>query len=232
VAEGRERALQKAEEALTKIRNGLGGRYYKTRKQVDDKVATVVGSHLAGLLTVTTGTRAGKPTVSWHRNHDAITATARTDGVYALATNLTGPLSATKVLRIYKDQPLVEVRHHDAKATLRVRPIFLHNDDRIDALVSIVGLALVVFGLLESDLRNTLGPDEQLDGLLPEGRAARPTGRNILAAFQGFGLTYGPDGITLDRLTHTQRRILELLEVTLPWPEQARPAPVNCGKRD
>jgi transposase len=231
VAEGRERALQKAEEALTKIRNGLGGRYYKTRKQVDDKVATVVGPHLADLLTVTTGTRAGKPTVTWHRNHDAITATARTDGVYALATNLTGPLSATKVLRIYKDQPLVEVRHHDAKATLRVRPIFLHNDDRIDALVSIVGLALVVFGLIESDLRNALGPDEQLDGLLPEGRAARPTGRNILAAFQGFGLTYGPDGLTLDRLTRTQRRILELLNVSLPWPEQGRPGPVNCGKR-
>jgi transposase len=231
VAEGRERALQKAEEALTKIRNGLGGRYYKTRKQVDDKVATVVGPHLADLLTVTTGTRAGKPTVTWHQNHDAITAAARTDGVYALATNLTGPLSAAKVLRIYKDQPLVEVRHHDAKATLRVRPIFLHNDDRIDALVSIVGLALVVFGLIESDLRHALGPDEQLQGLLPEGRAARPTGRNILAAFQGFGLTYGPDGIILDRLTRTQRRILELLDVTLPWPEQARPSSVNCGKR-
>jgi transposase len=231
VAEGRERALQKAEEALTKVRNGLGGRYYKTRKQVDDKVATVVGPHLADLLTVTTGTRAGKPTVSWHRNHDAITAAARTDGVYALATNLTGPLSAAKVLRIYKDQPLVEVRHHDAKATLRVRPIFLHNDDRIDALVSIVGLALVVFGLIESDLRNALRPDEQLEGLLPEGRPARPTGRNILAAFQGLGLTYGPDNILLDRLTHTQRRILELLHVIPPWPEQAKPAPVNCGKR-
>ena len=78
------------------------------------------------------------------------------------------------MLRIYKDQPLVEVRHHDAKATLRVRPIFLHNDDRIDALVSIVGLALVVFGLIESDLRNALGPDEYLEGLLPEGRAAAP----------------------------------------------------------
>ena len=102
---------------------------------------------------------------------------------------------------------------------------------QIDALVSIVGLALVVFGLIESDLRNALGPDEQLEGLLPEGRAARPTGRNILAAFQGLGLTYGPDGIALDRLTRTQRRILELLEVTLPWPEQARPGAVNCGKR-
>ena len=79
----------------------------------------------------------------------------------------------------------------------------------------------MVFGLLEADLRQALGPDEQLDGLLPEGRTARPTGRNILAAFQGLGLTYTPNGIVLDRLTTTQRRILQLLKIPPPWPEQA-----------
>lgn len=222
VADARERALAKAEASLTKVRNGLGGRYYKTRKQVDAKVATIVGKHIAGLIEIRTGTRAGKPTLSWHRNHDAIAAAAATDGIYALATNLPGRLSASGVLRTYKDQPLVELRHRDAKGQrfLRVRPIFLHNDDRIEALISIVGLALVVFGLIELDLRHALGSDEQLQGLLPEGRAARPTGRNILAAFQGLGLTYSPDGIILDRLTRTQRRILELLDVPIAWPEQ------------
>jgi hypothetical protein len=37
-----------------------------------------------------------------------------------------------------------------------VRPIFLHNDDRVEALVSVVGLALLVFGLIESELRRRL----------------------------------------------------------------------------
>jgi len=221
VADGRERALVKAEQALGKVQRGLGGRYYKTRTQVDAKVAQLLGPAVRGLLQVTTGTRAGKPTLGVARDQAAITAAARTDGVYALATNLPGRLSATQVLRIYKDQPLVELRHRDAKQTLRVRPIFLHNDQRITALVSIVGLALVIFGLIQADLRHALGPDQQLDGLLPEGRAARPTGRNILAAFQGLGLTYTPDGIVLDRLTSTQRRILQLLKIPLPWPEQA-----------
>lgn len=101
-----------------------------------------------------------------------------------------------------------------------MRPLFLHNDDRIEALISIVGLALVVFGLIELGLRKALGDEEVLEGLLPESRAARPIGRNILAAFQGLGLTYTRDGIVLDRLTHSQRRILELLEVPIPWPEQ------------
>lgn len=47
--------------------------------------------------------------------------------------------------------------------------------------VSIVSLALLVFGLIWSDLRKALGPTEALEGLLPEDRTARPTGRNILA---------------------------------------------------
>jgi transposase len=222
VADGRERALARAEQALGKVQRGLGGRHYKTRTQVDAKVTQLLVPAVRGLLQVTTGTRAGKPTLRVARDQAAITAAARTDGVYALATNLPGRLSATQVLRLYKDQPLVELRHRDAKQTLRVRPIFLHNDDRITALVSIVGLALVIFGLIQADLRRALGPNHQLDGLLPEGRAARPTGRNILAAFQGLGLTYTPDGIVLDRLTGTQRRILELLTIPIPWPEQTK----------
>jgi transposase len=222
VADGRERALAKAEAALAKVQRGLGSRHYKTRKQVDAKLARILGPSVRDLLRVTTGTAKGRPTLRFARDQHAIDQAARTDGVYALCTNLPGRLSATGLLRIYKDQPLVEWRHRDAKQTLRVRPIFLHNDQRIDALISVVGLALVVFGLLEADLRQALGPDEQLDGLLPEGRTARPTGRNILAAFQGLGLTYTPNGIVLDRLTTTQRRILQLLNIPLPWPEQAK----------
>jgi transposase len=220
VADGRERALAKAEQALGKVQRGLGGRHYKTRKQVDTKVAQLLGPAVRDLLKVTTGTRAGVPTLCFQRDQHAIGRAARTDGVYALCTNLPGRLSATQVLRLYKDQPLVELRHRDAKQTLRVRPIFLHNDDRITALVSVVGLALVIFGLIETDLRGVVGNNAALQGLLPEGRAARPTGRNILAAFQGLGLTHTPNGIVLDRLTSTQRRILRLLTIPIPWPER------------
>ncbi len=91
-----------------------------------------------------------------------------------LATNLPGQLTADHLLRLYKEQALVELRHRDLKSNLRVRPIFLHNDDRIQALISIVGLALLIFGLIEFDLRRSLGSQETLPGLLPEGRPARP----------------------------------------------------------
>jgi transposase len=125
----------------------------------------------------------------------------------------------------------VERRHRDMKQTLKVRPIFLHNDDRVSALLSIVGIALLIFGLIEARTRAALAPEQQLPGLLPEGRAARPTGRNILAAFQGLGLTYTHTSIHLDALTDTQQHILELLEIQSPWPTQADLALTNCGKR-
>jgi Domain of unknown function (DUF4277)/Transposase DDE domain len=219
VTAARERALLRAEAALQRVQRGLGGRHYKTKAQVDTKVARILTGQIAGLISVTTATRRGRPTLSYHRDEHAITAAAATDGIYALATNLPGRLSAERVLRLYKGQQIVERRHRDYKQTLKVRPIFLHNDDRIHALVSVVGIALLIFGLIEAELRKRLNGN-QLPGLLPEGRAATPTGRNILAAFQGLGLTYTRDGIRLDRLTATQRRVLDLLEIQPPWPEQ------------
>jgi hypothetical protein len=221
VAAARERALATAEAALERVQRGLGGRHYKTRRQVDARVAKILTGQVAGLIAVTSATRAGRPTLRFRRDEHAITNAARSDGIYALATNLPGRLSAGRVLRLYKGQQIVERRHRDYKQTLKVRPIFLHNDDRIHALVSLVGIALLIFGLIETELRKRLN-GQQLPGPLPEGRAAKPTGRNILAALQGLGLTYTAQGIRLDRLTTTQRRILEQLQIQPPWPQQDR----------
>lgn len=228
VQAARARALERAEEKLGRIRNGLGGRYYKTRKQVDRRVAQILVGPVSDLVVVKTGTRKGRPTINWKRNEEAIAEAARADGVYALAANLADRrLDANAILTRYKGQQIVERRNRDLKQPLRVRPIFLHKDERIHSLVSIIGIALLVFGLIESELRKRWAElsdhrEELMPGLLPEGRAAKPTGRNALAAFQGLALTYTADGIALDRLTTTQRRILELLAIELPWAEHER----------
>ena len=170
VADARERALQKAEDALQRMRNGLGGRYYNTREQIERRIGQIIGANISGLIDVTVTTRQGKLTVTWQRNQDAITTAASFDGIYALATNLPGRLTAGQVLRLYKDQQIVERRHRDLKQTLKVRPIFLHNDDRVYALLSIVGIALLIFGLIEAQTRAALGPD----ATAPRAAARRP----------------------------------------------------------
>ena len=186
--------------------------------------------NITGLIDVTVTTRHEKLALDWQRNQPAINQAAAFDGIYALATNLPGRITAGHVLRLYKDQQIVERRHRDTKQTLKVRPIFLHNDDRVYALLSIVGISLLIFGLIEAQTRAALGPDQQLPGLLPEGRSAKPTGRNILTAFQGLGLTYTHTGIQLDTLTDTQQHILELLDIQPPWPIQADHALTSRGK--
>jgi hypothetical protein len=230
VADARQRALQKAEDALGRMRNGLGGRYYKTRLQVERRIGQILTNNIAGLIDVKVTTRKGKLTLTWQRNQEAIGTAAAFDGIYALATNLPGRISAGHVLRLYKAQQIVERRHRDLKQTLKVRPIFLHNDDRVHALISIVGISLLIFGLIEAQTRAALGEDQQLPGLLPEGRAAKPTGRNILAAFQRLGLTYTHHGIQLDQLTDTQQHILDLLKIQPPWPQQTDLTLANRGK--
>src|SRR6058998_2676084 len=52
VAAARERAMTKAEEALARVQPGLGGRYYKTRRQVDARVAQILTGPVQGLITV------------------------------------------------------------------------------------------------------------------------------------------------------------------------------------
>jgi Domain of unknown function (DUF4277)/Transposase DDE domain len=234
----RERALLRAEEKLARVQRGLGGRYYKTKADVERRVGQVVGSNIRDLLKVDVGAQeTGKPTLYFQRDEQAIEQASLTDGIYALATNLPGKrLSAGQVLRTYKDQQVVERRHRDLKQTLKVRPIFLHNDDRVYALISVIGIALLIFGLIEAELRNALASEDRFKTgvlpLLPEDRLAKPTGRNILASFQGLGLTYTPRGIELDRLTFTQQTILELLGVQVPWPQQGEVEAHNRGKRD
>ena len=44
VADARERALAKAEDALQRMHNGLGGRYYKTREQVERRIGQILAS--------------------------------------------------------------------------------------------------------------------------------------------------------------------------------------------
>ena len=81
VADARGRAVQRAEEALTKVRHGLGGRHYKTTAQVDTKIAQILQGPAAELLNVRTGERGGKPTLAWSTDKAAMAAASATDGI-------------------------------------------------------------------------------------------------------------------------------------------------------
>jgi hypothetical protein len=87
VAQARDRALQKAEDALERMRNGLGGRYYNTREQIERRIGQIIAANITGLLDVTVATRKGKLTVTWQRNQDAITTAASFDSTRSRRTS-------------------------------------------------------------------------------------------------------------------------------------------------
>ncbi|HCO02249.1 MAG TPA: hypothetical protein DIT48_02560 [Actinobacteria bacterium] len=116
-----------------------------------------------------------------------------------------------------------------------MRPVFLKSNRRAAALVQVCSIALLVYGLIETEVRGAIAPARTIPALLPEGRAARPTAANIFAAFTGLGyrrarttegLEYIPDPITT-----AQAVILKALGIPSLLPPQAIASSEQFGKR-
>ncbi len=214
----RARKCERATVELDKVTAGLGGRYYKTEAQVRAKVEAIsrdrrVGAYLR--YEIGTGPDT-KPTFVWNYDTAAIEAEAATDGWYALLTNLAPAEADTaEVLRLYKGQEVVERRYGDFKGPLAVSPMLLHNNRRIQALITVICLALLIFCLVERAVRLAISPAATMIGLYPERRAMKPTGRLIFAALAGMRLIPAtPNSPALiPRPSDIQMHLLDLLHV-------------------
>ena len=93
-------------------------------------------------------------------------------------------------------------------------PIFLKNNRRIAALITVICLALLIFCLVEREVRRAIAPAEQLDGLYV-GRPAKPTGRLIFDALDQLRLIPGhrDDPPLIPQPGPLQTRLLDLLDV-------------------
>lgn len=216
-AKARAKKLERARGDLERLGRGLGGRYYPAEKQVIERIAVITRERrVKTSLTTTVGTDpvTTKPTLEWHFDEAALATEAATDGWYALLTNLAAEVSAAEVLGNYKGQEAAERRYSNFKGPIAVAPMFLKNNRRIEALISVICLALLIFSLVERAVRLALSPAVKLAGLWA-GRAAKPTGRLIFIALSRLRLipatTAGPAEIP--RPPPLQARLLELLGV-------------------
>jgi transposase len=212
----RARKLGRASEDLGRVLNGLGGRHYNTVDKVRAKVTSIARDRRVSAYLVTDigVDNDGKPTLAWRFDQAALDTEAQLDGWYALLTNL-DPADAdtAEVLRRYKGQEVVERRYSDFKGPLAVAPMFVKNNRRIEALVTVICLALLIFCLIEREVRRGIAPEQKMIGIYPENRPMKPTGRLILAALAGMRLipatATGPP--VIPRPTATQLRLLKLL---------------------
>jgi transposase len=225
-ATSRAKKLDRARDDLQRVQRGLGGPHYRSPAKVAERVATIARSRkVTGLLRAETGTdpATGKPTLSWSFDQAALDREAATDGWYGLLTSLTvEQADAAEVLRRYKGQEVVERRYGAFKGPLEVAPMFLKDNRRISALISVICLALLVFCLVERAVRKAIAPAVELAGLYV-GRPAKPTGRLIFEALARLRLnpTRGHDPPTIPTPPPLQARLLELLNVDPTRPRWA-----------
>jgi len=185
----RARQMARAEEELAKLERLAGSKWYPTAKEVEAKAAMIVAKRRVKKYyrwQVDTSNE-GIPTFHWQRDEAALAREEKLDGMYTILTNLPREqYELSAVLALYKNQHHSERRFADFKGPLAVRPLFLKDNKRIAALLFIVYLALLIYCLIERQVRLALAPEGGKMRGLNGNLLARPTGRNIFKCFASF----------------------------------------------
>ncbi len=216
-ASARTKKLDRARDDLQRLQRGLGSRHYPDEKAVTIRITAIASTRrITTYLRTQTATdpATGKPTLTWWFDLAALDAETATDGWYALLTNLPATVDPAEVLHRYKGQEVVERRYGTFKGPLAVAPMFLKNNRRITALITVICLALLIFCLIERQVRQAIAPQITLDGLYV-GRPAKPTGRLIFEALARLRLIPAINGQPpgIPQPPPLQARLLALLGV-------------------
>jgi Domain of unknown function (DUF4277) len=143
----------------------------------------------------------------------AAAADTRYDGLSVLFT--TAPLhhSADELFTTFKEQNYIELLHHQMKTPLAVRPVFLKSPRRVEALVSLLQIALQAYQVLERRYRQTVPEDAPVS-------EQRMTAEALLRQFRVYGCIVTSEAvgrvIHATRLTSRQRQILNQLSFATP----------------
>ena len=184
----REDHLTKLQAQLKDIQGKLNQRRYKKACYVTERIHNCLKKYPAArsLIQWTLTGEDGALSLTIHLDEAAQQAAQQLDGRYALVTN--SDLSADEMLVAFKQQAHVEHRFRILKDDLHIRPIHLRQDQRIHALILLTMIALVIYSILEWQIRQK-----------KPGRTRPWTGRAILEAFENVmvGVTHFADGSVL-----------------------------------
>lgn len=141
-----------------------------------------------------------------------------------LTTAPSAQYDAATLLKAYRHQPILERGLARLKSrNLHIRPIFLHDEQRICGLTWLLFLALRVLVLLEFRVRRQLARQKEvlvgLDPAFKSQTTALPTAERLLKAFGNitFSIIRQADQVYvhISPLTNLQKQILALLDLPL-----------------
>ncbi len=135
------------------VKDRLNEPYWQTVKTIRRRAQSRLDNSPVGeAMKVKVWGKRGDVKMRWWVDREALREMCRLKGRYLLVTDHPG-LSAVEMLATYKDKDKVEKRFCVAKGVLRVRPIYLHNDERIAAMLLVNMIALLIYSLAERRCR-------------------------------------------------------------------------------
>ena len=206
---------QKETGAVIKKVEALYGKK-QARNYFTYQVRELTSKELKSLPARRKGQRWPKLMFSYQYHRELAARDAHYDGLYAISTSLPKKTHGTDtVFTAFKEQHHIETAHHQWKAPIRLRPLFLKKVIRIESLILVQFLALMAFYLLQRRYR------------LAKGGSCRTTAETLLKrfAFSAIGLHYNEHNVQVTPFPFTQPQ--EAIFRTLRIPEiQAQIKPV------
>jgi hypothetical protein len=150
----RAQALRALRQELRQVQAQIGQPYYRTVASVQRRADTRrKHSPVGDLLCAEAYTDdQGQVGLRWWVDRGALILAQRQDGRYLLVTN-DWSLSPPQLLDLYRQKDGVEKRFEVSKQVLKVAPVYLHQDARIEGMLLINMLALLAYSLLEREVR-------------------------------------------------------------------------------
>ncbi len=143
----------------------------------------------------------------------------KSDGMYPLLTN-DRELSVQEAFAAHRRLPAIEKRFEQLKSVFELAPIFLKNEDRIEAFFFVYFLALLVQALVERELRQGMQRARvpELPIYPEERRCHRPTAEQVFRLFSLAArnvLVLGGKNVRIldPELTDLQHQVLGLIGV-------------------
>lgn len=172
IRQGRARQLRALRAELAAVRAKIGQKRYRSVTEVQARAATCLRRSPVGRLVYATvaETATGAVDLRWTVDRLALFKAMQHDGRYLLVTN-DWQLGPQRMLELYRSKDALEKRFEVAKQDLRIRPLYVHSDERIRALLLVNMLALLAYSLLERQAQQaglhitTRRIVEQLEGL-------------------------------------------------------------------
>lgn len=203
----RNNLLKRYLERMESIQKRINVRRYKKAEYVKVQIDKAQRKYTSvrQLVDIQLSGEDGQLILTFSVNSEELSQVKERDGRYLLGSNR--PLCEEEMLFYFKSQDRIEKHIRTFKGPIRVRPIFLHNQERIESLVFICMLALLVFSILEMQAKR--------NGIVM-------TGESILKQFQTMTVVYTifKDGSCWRQVTPLTQFQSEFIQVLgLPEPD-------------